>query len=144
MFVELPMDEADPARRVERVADLSKRLKEQDVADGANMWARVLGQLPVPLLKIASRMQFRGLMSQGNILVSNVRGPAQAFYCNGAKVHAFFPFFGVQDGLGLNVVVISYAGQLLIGVGADADLVPDVEDFAEFLGKALDELAPAV
>ena len=92
----------------------STRLKEQDVADGANMWARVLGQLPVPLLKLASRMQFRGLMSQGNILVSNVRGPAQAFYCNGAKVHAFYPFFGVQDGLGLNVVV-GFAGMLDLG-----------------------------
>ena len=108
------------------------------------MWARVLGQLPVPLLKLASRLQFRGLMSQGNILVSNVRGPTQAFYCNGAKVHAFYPFFGVQDGLGLNLVLISYAGRLLIGVGADADLVPDVDEFAESLTKAFSELSAVV
>lgn len=144
MFVELPINEADSARRVQLVAEHSRRLKDQDVAEGANMWARVLGQLPVPLLKLASRLQFRGLMSQGNILVSNVRGPTQAFYCNGAKVHAFYPFFGVQDGLGLNLVLISYAGQLLIGVGADADLVPDVDEFAESLTKAFSELSAVV
>lgn len=144
MIVELPIDEADPARRVERVAALSQQLKSQDVADGANMWARVLGQLPVPLLRIASRLQFRGLMSQANVLVSNVRGPQQPIYCNGGEVHAFYPYFGVQDGLGLNVVLVSYAGQLLVGVGADAELVPDVEDFAESLAKAFDELGAVV
>lgn len=144
MIVELPIDEANPALRVQRIAESSGRLKAQDVADGANMWARALGQMPIPLLRIASRLQFRGLMSQANVLVSNVRGPAQAFYCNGAKVHAFYPFFGVQDGLGLNVVVVSYADQLLIGVGADADLVPDVAEFAEALDKSFQELGTVV
>jgi WS/DGAT/MGAT family acyltransferase len=144
MIVELPINEPDRARRVEQVALCSKQLKSQDVADGANMWARVLGQLPIPLLRVASRMQFRGLMSQANVLVSNVRGPAQAFYCNGAKVFAFYPYFGVQDGLGLNVVLVSYAGQLQVGVAADAALVPDVDEFAESLGKELEELSSAV
>jgi diacylglycerol O-acyltransferase len=144
IIVEMPIDEANPALRVQRIAESSGRLKAQDVADGANMWARAMGQMPIPLLRIASRLQFRGLMSQANVLVSNVRGPAQAFYCNGAKVHAFYPFFGVQDGLGLNVVVVSYADQLLVGVGADADLVPDVADFAEALDKSFRELGAVV
>jgi diacylglycerol O-acyltransferase len=144
MIVELPIDEANPALRAKRIAESSGLLKAQDVADGANMWARAMGQMPVPLLRMASRLQFRGLMSQANVLVSNVRGPAQAFYCNGAKVHAFYPYFGVQDGLGLNVVVVSYGDQLLIGVGADADLVPDIEDFAEALDKSFQELATVV
>ena len=144
MIVELPIDEASPALRVRRIAESSGRLKAQDVADGANMWARAMGQMPVPLLRVASRLQFRGLMSQANVLVSNVRGPAQPFYCNGAKVHAFYPFFGVQDGLGLNVVVVSYADKLLVGVGADADLVPDVDEFAEALDKSFQELGTVV
>lgn len=144
MVVALPLDESDPERRVERVAACSRELKQLDVAEGSNMWARITSLLPVPLLRATSWLQFRGLMGNANLLVSNVRGPASPCYCFGAKVESFFPYFGVQDGIGLNVVLFSYAGRLLIGIAADPDLVPDVGAIAEGIEKAFEELAAAV
>jgi WS/DGAT/MGAT family acyltransferase len=143
MFVDLPVDEPDPSLRVERVAERSRSLKHLDVAEGANLWHRATSLLPPPLLRASSRFQFRGLMAHASLLVSNVRGPAAPLYSVGARLRAFYPYFGVQDGLGLNVVFFTYAGSLFAGVTADPDLVPGLPEFAELLRKALGELASA-
>jgi len=111
-----------------------------DAADGANAWARATSLLPATLLRATSWLQFRGLMGNASLLISNVRGPAAPFYCFGARVESFHPYFGVQDGLGLNVVLFSYAGELQIGLGADPDLMPELGSFAEGVTKAFGEL----
>jgi WS/DGAT/MGAT family acyltransferase len=144
MIVDLPVDEPDLHARVALIAERSRAQKRIDVADGVNMWARVTSLLPAPLLRATSWLQFRGLMGTANLLVSNVRGPASPIYCFGAKVHAFYPYFGVQDGLGLNVVLFSYAGQLLIGIGADPNLMPDIGAFAQSIAKSFEELAAVI
>jgi len=124
MIVDLPVDEPDLHTRVACI--------------------RVTSLLPATLLRATSWFQFRGLMGNANLLISNVRGPAAPIYCFGAKVHAFFPYFGVQDGLGLNVVLFSYAGQLLIGIAADPNLMTNVRAFAESVAKSFEELAAVV
>jgi len=144
MVVDLPLDEASPRERVLRIAECSRELKLNDIAEGANMWDRVSSVLPAPALRATSLLQFRGLMAQGNLLLSNVRGPDFPLYAFGGRVRAFFPYFGVQDGLGLNVVVFSYDGKLLLGIACDPDLFPDREVFVESLRKAFGELAAAV
>jgi len=144
MVVELPVDEPVLRRRVDRIVENSRKRKQQDVAEGSNMWSRVTSLLPATLLRASSWLQFRGLMGNSNLLVSNVRGPSVPFYCFGAKVHSFHPYFGVQDGLGLNVVLFSYANELLIGIAADPHLVPALDSFAEAVVKSFGELSAAV
>lgn len=143
MFVDLPVDEPDPSLRVGRVVERSRYLKAQDVAEGANAWHRASSLLPPPLLWASSRFQFRGLMGHASVLVSNVRGPAVPLYSLGSRVRGFYPYFGVQDGLGLNVVLFSYAGTLFAGVAADPTLVPRLPEFAEAMRKSLAELSSA-
>jgi WS/DGAT/MGAT family acyltransferase len=140
MFIDLPVDEPDLHRRVVRIYQRSQRLKELDVAEGANLWARVTSMIPTSLLRATSWFQFRGLMGSASLLVSNVRGPATPFYSLGAEVEEIYPYFGVQDNLGLNIVLVSYNGGLMIGVAADPELVPDLGAFAELLPKAFEEL----
>ena len=144
LFVDLPVDEPDLRRRAERIAGRSRELKSLDVAEGANMWARVTSVIPPALLRAASWFQFRGLMANANLMVSNVRGPATPVYSFGAEVREFFPYFGVQDGLGLNIVLVSYNGNLLIGAAADPDLLPELGVFVEGLRKSFGELASIV
>jgi diacylglycerol O-acyltransferase len=144
MVVDLPVDEPDLRRRVQRIVEISRERKQADVAEGSNMWSRITSLLPATLLRASSWMQFRGLMGNSNLLVSNVRGPSEPFYCFGAKVDSFHPYFGVQDGLGLNVVLFSYAGDLLIGIAADPHLVPALDSFAEGVVKSFGELAAAI
>ncbi len=142
--LELPVDEPDPVERIRFVTQRSRLAKQLDLADGANMWARVTSALPTPMLRLASWFQFRGLMNNANLMISNVRGPTTPFYSFGAKVHGFFPYFGVQDGLGLNLVLFSYDGKLLIGITADPLLVPDLGVLAQELQKSFGELTTIV
>jgi len=144
MLLDLPIDEPDLRRRVVRIYQRSQRLKQLDIADGVNVWTQFNSVIPTTLLRATSWLQFRGMLSRANLLVSNVRGPAAPLYSMGAELREFYPYFGVQDHLGLTVVLISYAGRLQIGVVADPDLVPELPDFAESLPKAFDELARLV
>ncbi len=141
MFIDLPVSEPNVLARVVRIYQRSQRLKDLAVADGANMWARVTSLIPTSMLRATSRLQFRGLMGRANLLVSNVRGPEAPLYTMGAEVEELYPYFGVQDDLGLNIVLVSYNGRLMIGLVADPDLVPDLAAFREALPKAFEELA---
>ena len=144
MIVHLPVNEPDLASCVEKVADYSRQMKALEIPDGTKMWSRVTSAMPVPMLRLASWFQFRGLMAQGNLLVSNVPGPPSPFYCMGGQVREFFPYFGVTDGVGLNIVLFSYCGELFIGMSSDPELMPELGDFCEGMGKTLEEIASAI
>jgi diacylglycerol O-acyltransferase len=144
MFVSLPVGVSEPAERVISIARESSRLKALDVADGSNMWGRATSVVPAPLLRLASHYQFRGLMANGNLLVSNVRGPEMPLYCLGGEVREFYPYFGVQDGVGLNVMMFSYQDHLHLGVACDPELMAELDEFGEAIRKSFAELAAVV
>ena len=144
MFVELPIGEPDPQRRLLRIYQRSRTLKRMQVAQGTNLWASLGASLPTPLLKAASWNQFRGLMSHANLLVSHVRGPAKPVYHLGAELEELYPYFGPQDDIGLNIVLLSYNEELMIGLAADPKLLPELSALAEAIPKAFEELAGGV
>ena len=66
-----------------------------------------------------------------NVTISNVPGPRQPLYFDGAKLAHQFPVSIVTDGQGLNITVASYLDRLDFGFLADRDLVPDLWDLAD-------------
>ncbi|MFG1913144.1 wax ester/triacylglycerol synthase family O-acyltransferase [Kribbella sp. NPDC048928] len=72
-----------------------------------------------------------------NVNISNLRGSHEPRYLAGAKIESMVPLAGITDGLGLNITVLSYDGQLAIGVVADRDQVPDVQRIADWMGDEL-------
>jgi diacylglycerol O-acyltransferase / wax synthase len=79
-----------------------------------------------------------------NIPVSNVPGPPQQMYFNGARVDEIYPVSSIWDGIALNVTVCSYADRISIGYVADRDVMPDIEALIPMTGKALTELERAL
>lgn len=141
IFVELPVAEPGIRERVERAAEQSRYRKASGAIAGASVWDTVTSTLSVPLLRLASRFQYRGLMGQGNLLVSNIPGPPEPLYCFGGVMRSFFPYFGVQDPVGLTLVLFSYQDQLHIGASADPELMPDLQAFTEMLHKEFSQLS---
>ena len=85
--------------------------------------------IPPALFSRAAQLSFA--LSSGwaghplwNLVVSNVPGPQFPLYLAGAKVLATYPVSVITDGLGLNITVMSYNGDLNIGIVADRDQVP--------------------
>ena len=74
-----------------------------------------------------------------NVTISNVPGPNVPVYMCGARLVAHYPLSVLTDGLGLNITVIGYLGQLHFGLTGCRELVPDIDVLAGYL---VDELEP--
>ena len=79
-----------------------------------------------------------------NLPISNVPGPQQQMYFNGARVDEIYPVSVVYDGQALNVTVCSYADRIGVGYVADRDVVADIDDLIPLTEKALADLEAAV
>jgi hypothetical protein len=81
----------------------------------------VLGMAPSRLQSVA--LDFFGAKS--SLVLTNVPGPRQRLYLAGRRLEEVM-FWVPQSGrLGLGVSILSYAGEVMVGVVSDAGLVPD-------------------
>ena len=82
-------------------------------------------------------------MLPANVLISNVRGPEETLYLNGARLEAFFPVSTLIVAVGLNVTFMSYDGQLILGFTANGSALPEVESMARYTREAFAALEKA-
>jgi WS/DGAT/MGAT family acyltransferase len=82
-------------------------------------------------------------MLPANVLISNVRGPEETLYLNGARLEAFFPVSTLIVAVGLNVTFMSYDGQLILGFTANGSALPEVESMARYTREAFTALEKA-
>lgn len=80
----------------------------------------------------------------GNIMVSNVRGPAEPLWLDQARLDEFYSIGHIVHGGGLNMTVWSYAGQLRLCVYTCPLVVPEAQKLVTYFSDALDELLEAV
>jgi WS/DGAT/MGAT family acyltransferase len=138
MLATLPTTVTDPGLRLEIVHTATKAAKAQQAAIPQG-----LGDFAPPALTArAARVVFAtGLLHRlppFNVTISNVPGPNVPVYLCGAKLIAHYPVSVVTDGQGLNITLVGYLGQLHFGLISCRELVPDLNDLADYL---VDELA---
>jgi WS/DGAT/MGAT family acyltransferase len=75
-----------------------------------------------------------------NVIVSNVRGPTQPLYNNGARVEELYSMGPLALQQGLNLTAWSYLNDFSIGVHACREYVPDVRNLADALPVELEKL----
>ena len=75
-----------------------------------------------------------------NVLISNVRGPSDPLYLNGARLEALCPVSTLISGMGLNITLMSYAGQVVIGFTANASALPGADRLALYTRDAFTAL----
>jgi diacylglycerol O-acyltransferase len=78
-----------------------------------------------------------------NVVISNVPGPKQPMYLNGAKLVEQFPVSMIIDGQALNITVLSHDDRLDFGLVACPAAVPDPQHLADLLESALRSLEQA-
>jgi diacylglycerol O-acyltransferase len=72
--------------------------------------------------------------------ISNVPGPRQQLYWNGARLEGMYPASIVIDGMALNITLVTYRDQVDFGITACRRTVPQVQRFIDYLEEALVEL----
>ena len=79
-----------------------------------------------------------------NVTISNVPGPRDPLYYNGARLEAMYPVSLIAHGGALNITCLSYAGTLNFGFTGCRDTLPHMQRLAVYTGEALDELEEAL
>jgi hypothetical protein len=78
-----------------------------------------------------------------NVLISNVPGPQETLYLGDARMLALYPISTILPGSALNITVFSYDGDLFFGITSCSDVLPGMEDTADFIHEAFDSLYSA-
>jgi diacylglycerol O-acyltransferase len=139
---------ADPVQRLECIHDSMSVAKEQHKALPANLMQDFAQFAPPAVAARAARVIARATVSNWmdvpfNVVISNVPGPQFPIYGIGAQLVANYPVSAINDGVGLNITVQSYNGNLDFGLVACRELLPDVWDLIDYLHDAASELGEA-
>ncbi len=140
VFVDLPVDEPDPAARIAAIAGTMRELKGSAAVRAGSLLVGATGQAPPVVSSILVRAM--GNVRAFNLVVSNVPGPQQPFYMNGLRLLEAYPAVPLNpSNQGLTVGILSYDGGVHAGLLADARLDPSVEVAAGALAAAFAEVA---
>ncbi len=136
VFLPLPVGEPDPLRRLDRVHQAMQNLKNSAEAFITFELLSAAGILPVQLEQ--TLIEWFG--NKATAVVTNLHGPDQPIYLGAAKLTGLM-FWVPQSGqLGVGVSMISYAGELRVGVASDSGLMPEPGLFVADFQQAYDEL----
>ncbi len=150
MAVSFATDEADPALRLQKIAQSSRTAKglTGDIADSFDPEVSIPG-LPSLLHTAARLAEASGISDMPaarlpfNLVVSNVPGPHQKLYSCGALMLTHYPVSIPAHTQGVNITVQSYAGQLYFSITACAKALADSQVLRDDILAGLSELAAA-
>ena len=144
MAAPLFTNEPDPVERLKLHHEALKDMKERHKALPAELLQDANHFIPPAVFSRAARATFRLSTTVGrptwNLVISNVPGPQFPLYMAGAQLVANYPVSVITDGMGLNITVMSYNGDMDFGIVADRDQMPDLWCVVDWLGEELDAL----
>jgi WS/DGAT/MGAT family acyltransferase len=129
LIADLPVDEPDPRKRLERIIETTGKLKSSGEVEGGELMEAVIDWTASGLMAFMMRLASR--QTSYNIVVTNVPGPAQSSHLLGARMTETYPVVPLFSNQALGVALFSYAGGLHWGLNADWDAVPDLHDICE-------------
>jgi diacylglycerol O-acyltransferase len=130
---------ADPAKRLDAIVystRAGKAMLSELTSSEASLYASLI-QTP---LFISSMMGIADWFPPVSTVISNIPGPKQQLYWNGAPLLANYPVSAVFHGFALNITFVSYHGNLDFGVIACRQTVPQIERLMDHLEQSLVEL----
>ncbi len=137
----LPVMEMDPVARLYRVMGELAGLRESRQAVAAHDLVRLAGYAPPLLHAMAARLA--SAEQRYNVALSNAPGPQSARYLRGAPLEGTYPFIPLAGDAALSIAVTSYAGRMGFGLLGDRSGLPDLEQLADLIPAAADDLHAA-
>jgi diacylglycerol O-acyltransferase / wax synthase len=133
-------------------AGLRLRTVQQSMTDGKEslkglsqtqiLAMSAIGMSPLVLL---SALRLNGVVRPPfNLVISNVPGPRQAMYWNGARLDGLYPLSIPLDGQALNITCTSYSDQIAFGLTGCRRTVPHLQRLLGYLDVELGALERAV
>jgi WS/DGAT/MGAT family acyltransferase len=127
VFLSLPIGMRDPIRRLVVLRRRMDAIKESSEAVVALGILNFIGMTPTQIKKII--VTIFGL--KGSTVMTNVPGPRQQLYLAGQTISSMMFWVPAPSNLSLGISILSYAGDVILGIAADAGLIPDPERIIE-------------
>ncbi len=145
----LATDIADPVERLTAISAVAREARGQLEVLGADLMPAWLDLVPPAVAAPGADALFRRVTEQrehadANVLVSNIRGPAEPWPWHGSIVEELWIDGPPSNGVGANVMLWSYGDRLLFGILCFADAVTDPPALAAACEAAFAELRAAV
>jgi WS/DGAT/MGAT family acyltransferase len=136
-------DEADAGARLTTIHE--SMLKGKAAYHGMSpLQITALSAIPLIPLAIGTVPGLTTITPPGfNVLISNVPGPREPLYWNGARMQGVYPLSIPYEGQALNITVTSYAGSLEFGLTGCRRTVPHLQRLLTLLDESLQQLEKA-
>jgi WS/DGAT/MGAT family acyltransferase len=136
VFLDLPVGEDNPIRRVERVAESMNNLKNSRQAIVSYGLLAALGMAPTAVQGLALELFSR----KASAVATNVPGPPQPLYLAGCALREMMFWVPQTGSIGVGISILSYNGRVHFGLIADAKLIPDPGNVIQRFGSEFDKL----
>jgi WS/DGAT/MGAT family acyltransferase len=136
VFLDLPVGEANPIRRLEFVGECMHQLKSSRQAIVAFGLLAALGIAPPAVQSLALEL----LSRKATAVATNVPGPQQPLYMAGRTVREMMFWVPQTGSIGLGISILSYNGRVHFGLIADAKLIPDPDAVIRRFGPEFEKM----
>ncbi|MFW2334641.1 wax ester/triacylglycerol synthase family O-acyltransferase, partial [Ilumatobacter sp.] len=145
MMIPLPLAEPDPARRLEMIRERTTRAKARHEGAAVLALADAADHLPaaIPNYMGAALRSLIARQTLINLVITNVPGPREPVWLMGAEAEALVPIVPLGSNTALGVALASYLDTLTIGLYADPDRCPDLDQLATAITDEMDRLLAA-
>lgn len=131
MRFDIPVDESDPASRIQRIREVTTRVRHEKSLPHTQLIAGVLNRVP--------RWYIGSILRHVDFLCSDVPGIPVPVTLAGAKVLKQYAF-GPTIGAAVNVTLLTYVDTCALGIDVDAGAIPDLPLFMDCLREGFDEV----
>jgi len=121
VFLDLPVGEDNPVRRLERVAAHMNQLKTSRQAIVTFGLLAALGMAPAPVQRMALELFSR----KATAVATNVPGPTMPLYMAGQRLTEMMVWVPQSGNIGIGISILSYHGRVHFGLIGDGRLMPD-------------------
>ncbi len=133
----------DPTKRLD-VIHRSMQENKKVLSQLPKAQAMAVGMATFTMMFLGGLPGFRLAPPPFNICISNVPGPREPMYCNGARLDGNYPLSVAMDGQALNITVASCGDSLDFGLVGCRRSVPHLQRLLGHLETALKDLEQAV
>jgi WS/DGAT/MGAT family acyltransferase len=132
----------DPVQRFRAIKasmEAGKALFQDMSPDEASLFLQLIQMPGLILIPLGLGSRFPPYST----VISNVPGPRQPMYWNGARLEGIYPASIVTEGIALNITLVTYDTQVDFGIMACRRSLPQVQRFIDYLEESLAELEVA-
>ncbi|OBF93810.1 diacylglycerol O-acyltransferase [Mycobacterium sp. 852002-51163_SCH5372311] len=140
MLPRLPIELEDPVEQLQAVHRRLARVKSSGQRQAGSAFFAAANHIPFALtawaVRLLSRLPQLGIVA----LATNVPGPRRQVRMMGRNVQRLLPIPPIALHLRTGIAMLSYGDDLVFGITADYDAVPDVDELAAGIERAVARL----